>query len=306
MSAPRTISTVVLALLAAALIAGPAHAAPATRLVSKTSGGTPANDDSFRASISSSGRYVAFHSIATNLPGNDSVQDVLVHDRETGRTRLVSKTSGGTPANGHSFQPSISSSGRYVAFYSDATNLPGNDSVLDVFVHDRETGRTRLVSKTSGGTPANGASSQPSISSSGRYVAFVSSATNLPGNSAADVLVHDRKTGRTRLVSKTSGGTPANAQSFDPSISSSGRYVAFNSIAANLPGDDSVFDVFVHDRETGRTRLVSKTSGGTPANGHSFRPSISSSGRYVAFDSDATNLPGNDSVFDVFVHGPLS
>jgi Tol biopolymer transport system component len=247
MTARRSITIALVCLLGGVLAAGPAHAAAKTRLVSKTSGGTPANGDSFNPSISSSGRYVAFDSLATNLPGDDSVFDVFVHDRETGKTRLVSKRSDGTPANGGSFDPSISGSGRYVAFDSFATNLPGDDSFTDVFVHDRNTGKTRLVSKRSNGTPANGDSFDPSISGSGRYVAFESNATNLPGDdSFGDVFVHDRETGKTRLVSKRSNGTPANGDSFNPSISSSGRYVAFDSLATNLPGGGGQRRIYLH------------------------------------------------------------
>ncbi len=278
-------------------------AAGKTKLISKTSAGDPADDDSYDPSISASGRYVAFESSATNLPGDDTVDEVYIHDRKTGKTRLVSKTSAGTPADDHSYLPSISASGRYVAFESSATNLPGDDTADDVYIHDRKTGKTRLVSKTSAGAPADGNSFTPSVSATGRYVAFRSAANNLPGNNGVyDVYIHDRKTGNTRLVSKTSAGTPADGNSEAPSISASGRYVAFRSGATNLPGDDTVDEVYIHDRKTGKTRLVSKTSAGTPADDHSYLPSISASGRYVAFDSDATNLPGNDAVNDVYIH----
>ncbi len=274
-----------------------------TRLISKTSAGTPADGWSFTPSVSASGRYVAFESQANNLPGDDTVNNVYIHDRKTGKTRLISKTSAGTPADGWSFTPSVSASGRYVAFRSAANNLPGNNGVYDVFIHDRKTGKTRLVSKTSAGAPANENSSVPSISASGRYVAFESSATNLPGDDGLyDVYIHDRKTGKTRLVSKTSAGAPADGNSYTPSISASGRYVAFESQANNLPGNDAVDDVYIHDRKSGKTRLISKTSAGDPADGDSYDPSLSASGRYVAFQSDATNLPGNDAVDDVYIH----
>ena len=279
-----------------------------TSLVSKTSAGDPATGgDSLFASISASGRFVAFQSEATNLPGDDAVPDVYVHDRRTGRTRLVSKTSAGDPADGESSNASISASGRFIAFDCDATNLPG-DASFDIYVHDRRTGKTRLVSKTSAGDPADNSSSRPSISASGRFVAFSSFATNLPGEGfGARVYVHDRETGRTKLVSKTSAGDPtSDGNSFAPSISASGRLVAFVSFATNLPGDDSISDVYVHDRETGRTGLVSQTSAGDPAaGGNSSGPSISDLGRFIAFDSAATNLPGDDSVRDIYVRGPL-
>src|SRR5918996_85003 len=89
---------------------------------------------------------------------------------------------------------------------------------------------------------------------------------------------------RTRLGSKNAGGGPADGDSYNPSISGAGRFVAFDSSATNLPGDDAYSDVYVHDRRTGRTRLVSKTSGGDPATGDSYGPSISAKGRFVAFE----------------------
>ena len=276
-----------------------------TRLVSRTSGGAPANGHSFGPAISGSGRYVAFESEAGNLPGDDGFQNVYVHDRRTGKTRLVSRTSGGEPANGPSFAPSLSRSGRVIAFEAVADNLPGEDSVDDeVYVHDRKTGKTRLVSKTSGGEPSTGSES-PSISASGRYVAFESHADNLPGNDLyQDVFVHDRRSGKTRLVSRTSGEDDADGDSGRGSLSGSGQRVAFYSSAPNLPGDDAVDDVYVRDLERGKTKLVSQTSGGASANGQSFNPAISAGGLFVAFQSDATNLPGDDSARDVYVRGP--
>ena len=279
-----------------------------TQLVSKTSSGEPAADgDSTGPVVSDSGRYVAFESDATNLPGDDAWLDVYLRDRETGKTRLISQTSGEAPANGSSFDPAVSDSGRFVAFDSDATNLPGDDTVSDVYVRDVQAGKTRLVSKDSGGDPGNGSSRDPSISGTGRYVAFRSSAENLAGGSplVADIFVHDRQTGTTRLISKSSAGDPADDNCDRPDISDSGRYVAFESHADNLPGDDAVEDVYVHDRQTGNTRLVSKTSGGNPANGSSENSSLSNSGSWVAFESLATNLPGDDTVQDAFIHGPL-
>ncbi|HWC32686.1 MAG TPA: hypothetical protein VG709_06105, partial [Actinomycetota bacterium] len=337
----RGVSVLAGAALLIAAGAPPASAAPETDLVSKTSGGEPANSWSSVGSISADGRFVAFESDATNLPGNDS-WDVYVHDRRTGATELVSKTSGGEPANGWSFSPSISASGRFVAFDSDATNLPGgaDDAVLDVYVHDRWTGTTELVSRTSGGDPANGGSGAPSISASGRFVAFASDARNLPGDDLfTEIYLHDRRTGRTRLVSKTSAGDPMFGDSLNsslsasgrfvafesafnfayvhdwrtgttklvsrtsdgdrvngsfPSISADGRFVAFASDARKLPGNDGVSDVYVRDRRTRTTSLVSRTSRGEPANADSYLPFISADGRFVAFESDATNLPGND------------
>lgn len=275
-----------------------------TKLVSKTSAGDTLEDHSYSASISGSGRYVAFESGADNLPGDDGHQNVYVHDRRTGKTKLVSKSSAGVPADRPSFRPALSRSGRYIGFASSPGTLPGVNAFQQIYVHDRKTGKTRLVSKTSDGAPGDGFSYEAAISSSGRHVAFYSDADNLPGDDAfLDVYVHDRKTGNTRLVSKTSDGAVPDQNSFTPSISSSGRHVSFMSQADNLPGEDGTADVYIHDRKTGKTRLVSKSSAGAPADVGSTNPSISGSGRYVAFSSQASNLPGGDgSTTQVFVH----
>ncbi len=152
-----------------------------------------------------------------------------------------------------------------------------------------------------------------SISADGRYVAFVSLASNLvPGdtNGASDVFVRDRVAGTTTRVSVDSNGAQGNgdsgnlSQSHRTSISADGRYVAFSSVATNLvPNDTNGLDVFVRDRVAGTTTRVSVDSNGAQASGSSLDPSISADGRYVAFQSNASNLvPGDTNRFlDVFV-----
>jgi Tol biopolymer transport system component len=111
-------------------------------------------------------------------------------------------------------------------------------------------------------------------------------------NGSEDIFVHDRQTGQTVRVSVDSTGVEGNADSYDPSISSDGRYVVFDSLATNLVAGDTndSYDVFMHDRQTGQTLRVSVDSTGVEGNGESRWPSISSDGRYVAFSSIATNL----------------
>ena len=170
-------------------------------------------------------------------------------------------------------------------------------------------GTTERVSVSSGGAQGNdGTYGGSAISADGRYVTFRSDATNLvPGdtNEATDIFVRDRQTGTTRRVSVSSGGAQGNAGSFIPALSADGRFVAFKSFATNLvPGDtNGMEDTFVHDRQTGTTRRVSVGAGGVQGNGHSLNPAISADGRYVAFESDATNLvPGDtNEATDVFV-----
>ncbi|HEX6209120.1 MAG TPA: S-layer protein, partial [Actinomycetota bacterium] len=162
-------------------------------------------------------------------------------------TRLISKTSAGAPADDDSDDPAISANGRFVAFESNATNLPAGALHADdmVYVHDRKTRKTRLVSKSSTGAPADADADDASISPEGRFVAFESSADNLPGGAVATddlAYVHDRKSGKTVLVSKAANGAPANDFAGIPSasraLSSRGAFVVFTTQATNLPGWD--------------------------------------------------------------------
>jgi Tol biopolymer transport system component len=280
----------------------------AIRLVSRTRGGEPADDESSNPSISANGRYIAFGTAADNLPGDDSHDNVVLKDMQSGRVLLISRNSSGDPADSFSFDPSISANGRFVAFESLADNLPG-EAESDVYIHDLETRRTRLISKTSSGEPADGEDcNDAAVSSSGRFVAFeCGGTTNMPGQGAAtddQTYLHDRLTGRTRLVSKITGGDPADGDSEDPSISGSGRYVAFESEdGTNLPAASGEDQSYVHDVQTGRTRLVSKTTGGEAADGDSEDPGLSTNGRYVAFESEgSTNLPQATSWDQVYRH----
>jgi len=263
-------------------------------------------------SLSADGRFVAFESEATNLVTGDSnaVTDVFVHDRQTGATNRISVSSAGVQGDGSSFKPKISDDGRFVSFNSNASNLVAGDSngVSDSFVHDRQTGTTTRVSVDSAAAQGNSSSFEASISGDGRFVAFQSQASNLvtgDSNASDDVFVHDRQTGATTRVSVGPGAVQANAGSAAPSISADGRIVAFHSNASNLVAvDTNAFqDVFVHDRQTGSTSLVSLDTSDVQGNSSSIRASISADGRFIAFESSAENLvPGDSNGFrDVFV-----
>jgi Tol biopolymer transport system component len=280
--------------------------------VSVSSSGVQANGESNSPAISSDGRYVAFDSDASNLVSGDTNgrRDVFVHDRQTGQTTRVSISSGGVQGNAVSVAPTISADGHYVAFNSVSSTLVSGDTnnESDVFVHDRQTGQTTRVSVSSSGAQGNFGSGSQAISADGRYVAFLSSATNLvsgDNNGNADVFVHDRQTAITTRVSISSGGAEANGSSYEPVISADGRYVAFHSYATNLVSGDTngERDVFVHDRQTGQTTRVSVSSGGVQASGASVEAAISGDGRYVAFDSWVSNLVSGDTnnTGDVFV-----
>jgi Tol biopolymer transport system component len=377
-----------------------------TTRVSLDSAGNEANGTSQHPAVSMDGRFVAFFSAAPNLSSDGSSCHVYVRDRQTETTTLVSKDSSGNPGNNCSDDPSISSDGRFVTFWSWASDLVLSDTknVTDVFVHDRDTDEdgifdepgevsTTFVSKDSDGNPGNSNSLDPAISNNGRWVTFESVATNLvsdDSNSQYDVFAHDRQTGATERVSVDSsesqadgidaaisgdGGlvafytgqlvplgdrgvwvrdrqagttthvtgsqnaqdaatlsydgryvaylsdgyvwvhdlltgttasvAPGNGAGHAPAISADGRFVAFQSGASNLvPGDaNNVDDVFVHDRQTGRTMRVSVDSDENEATGVSYESAISADGRFVAFASDASDLvPGDTCCTDVFAH----
>jgi hypothetical protein len=302
--------------IAVAALGGAASvAAASTELVSVRSNGKQGDDISGRFSapaISANGLVAAFDSQATNLVGGDNngVVDLFVHDRTTARTTVVSVSSKGRLGNGSSLGPAISGDGRFVAFESNASNLVTDDtnSVRDVFVHDRLTGDTTRVSVGPGGLQGDATSFGAAISPDGRFVAFVSDASNLvPGGSTGrQAFVHDRQTGVTELVSVDSAGVEGNGFATGAAISADGRFVAFGSFATNLvPADtNGAIDIFVHDRLLGTTGRVSVRTDGGEANDSSLRPSIRGDGGSVAFSSNATNLVDGDTnaVRDIFVH----
>jgi Tol biopolymer transport system component len=232
-----------------------------TSRVSLADDGTQGDGSSGQPSISADGRYVAFESLASNLvPGDtNGSKDVFVRDRVTGTTARVSVAGDGTQGNQTSAEPTVSADGRYVAFESLASNLVRGDTTgtWDVFVRDRAAGTTELVSVAGDGTPGRpGFSQEPSISPDGRYVAFLSAASNLvprDTNETEDVFVHDRVAGTNERASVASDGTEGDGGSGEPSISADSRYVAFESLASNLvpvPGDTNFdADVFVRDRK---------------------------------------------------------
>jgi Tol biopolymer transport system component len=222
---------------------------------------------------------------------------------------------------------SISADGRYVAFESIGINLVDDDNNTlylvtnpsgwdafwhsDVFVHDRQRGKTERVSVSSAGVEGNveGSSGDARISANGRWVVFSSSCNNLVSddtNDKRDVFLRDLERGRTFLISRGYLGQGANGHSSSPSVSDDGHLIAFVSSADNLVTGDGNGreDVFLYDRHTGRMRRVSAASDGTEANGRSWGTDMSADGRYISFVSEARNLVdgGSDYMSDVFVY----
>ncbi len=308
------------------------RAANTTELVSLSYDENQANQGIVTASrvvISGDGLSVAFESESTNLvpqPDDNEAADIFVRDLAGATTVRVSVDSSGNESNDTSFQISLSADGRHVAFTSAATNLVAGDTnnATDVFVHDRDTGATVRVSIPDGGGQGDGGSFVPDLSEDGRYVTFVSNATNLvPGdtNAVADVFVHDRDADEdgifdeqgdpnatsTEIVSVNDAGQIGDDGSdFWTAIGADGRFVVFLSFATNLsaePDANAVRDVFLRDRLNGTTERVSVSTEGSEANNGSLRAFVSRDGRVVVFDADATNLvpdDGND-VADVFL-----
>ncbi|NDJ86391.1 MAG: hypothetical protein GYB66_10925 [Chloroflexi bacterium] len=294
-----------------------------TTRVSVDSSGQQANHNSRHPAISSDGRYIAFSSQATNLvPGDTNEQiDVFVHDRVSGETTRVSVATGGgqsESAAGTGYEvgwPDLSADGRYVVFRSDASDLVAGDTNghADIFLHDRDTQTTTLVSisSTEAQIDREAREAQAQISGDGNSVVFASTATNLDPRAQGDfvqVFLRDLQTGTTELISFSTDGLAAgNMRSQNPDVSYNGRYVAYASDATNLVANDTnaSSDIFLRDRDTGVTHLVSVSSTGEQGNAASFgKPGISTDGRLIIFTSLATNLVPGDSnaTQDLFLH----
>jgi len=308
----RAIAATGVAALLLVSLASNASAAAVTRRASLSSGGKQGNGNSAVVEISGDGRSVVFESGASNLVKNDTngVSDIFVRNIATGKTSRVSVGGRNRQANGPSHSArGISYNGRYVVFESFATNLVKGDTngTWDVFLRDRKAHRTKLVSLSSTGKHGNGSSSDPVISASGRYIAFEAVASNLvphDTNGSTDILLRDMSAHRTTRMSVNSKGAQGIASSYSASITPDGRYVAFESFS-NLAGKDGnhVADVFLRDRVAGKTYRISLSSKGRVGNGYSSDPAISANGRYVAFESAATNFTRNDTNahVDVFI-----
>jgi Tol biopolymer transport system component len=272
-----------------------------TERVSVSSSGAQAkpgkdpNGGSAAMDLSGDGRYVLFRSDAANLVSGDAngKGDAFIRDRATGRTRRIPPVGLGVSAG--------------------VLSADGRDAVVEAAgnLYRYDLRRGRLLRLTAG---ANGWSASPSVSAHGRYVAFTSIASNLvhgDTNKLPDVFVRDVLTGKTTRVSVTSAGRQGTGKRYSngsnaPTISSDGRYVAFHSDMTNLVRGDTnrLFDIFVHDRVTGKTQRVSVSSTGRQANAESGGgESFSADGRYVAFSSLATNLVAHDrnGITDVFI-----
>jgi Tol biopolymer transport system component len=260
------------------------------------------------------GAFVARAIAVTGVTNAFAMSDAAARGQETTR---VSVSSSGQEADAASYEPALAANGGFVVFSSLATDLaPGHPANrMDVYVRDLATGTTTLESVSSSGQHGGDSSFNPSISADGRFVAFESNAPNLvphDTNRTSDIFLRDRTNATTTRVSIDSSGAQANDWSgYDrTAISADGRFVAFESNATNLVAGDTngAVDIFVHDVTTGVTERVSVDSSGRQADGKSLRPALSADGRFVAFDSEATNLVAGDRnrATDLFVHDRLT
>ena len=282
--------------------------------VSVASDGTQANGYSGSNFLSDDGRYILFESNATNLISGDSNghTDIFVYDRQDKTVELINLAVNGTQANGYSGSGFISGNGRYITYTSYASNLVSNDtnSQPDIFVYDRQAKTTELISVAPNGSQANNMSSFSLISEDGRYVAFESMADNLVSgdtNGLNDIFVRDRQAKTTKRINLAPNGTQANGTTTLDSISENGRYISFTSEANNLlvEGDtNKTSDIFVYDRQEGTTERINLAVNGAQANGASSSSDLSADGRYVVYESDASNLVPNDTngKKDIFIY----
>jgi Tol biopolymer transport system component len=225
-------------------------------------------------------------------------------------TRLVSFAASEKAGIGTAGHPALGAGGAFLTFSSTAANLLAGDSnrAEDCFYRDLATGALELLSVSTAGAWGNAESLKPVPSVDGTIVTFQSRASNIVAgdrNGRLDVFVRDRVAATTRRVSLSSAGAEANGDSTYPQVSPDGRYVVFASVASNLAASDpnGVSDIFRHDLRTGATEHVSVGLNGKPANGKSLYPAISGDGRYVAFQSAASNLVAGDTTghADIFV-----
>jgi len=249
-----------------------------TTRVSVDSNGVEGDGPSSLPSISANGRYIAYHSAATNLVTSDTNLsiDLFLYDTQTATTTRVSVDGNGVEGNNISWKSSISRDGNFIAYLSNASNLISGDTngAGDVFLYNRQTNTTTRVSVTSSGTQATGPSPsvfspgrRPSLSSDGQYIAFGSHLTTIvagDNNGSQDIFVHNTQTATTTRVSVDSNGIEGVAPSDQPVISADGRYIAFRSAATNLVVNDTNAwqDIFLYDTQTATTTRVSVDSNG--------------------------------------------
>lgn len=275
------------------------------------------NEKSGPRAVSHDGRYSVFSSNSTQLTFNDvnGMSDIFAYDRTTKQVQLISRSPYGPQSNGFSYGPTISPDGRYVVFLTYATNItPGEDvcagggTCVNIIVHDRYTKQNTMVNKaTDNRRLVPSALGGATLSHDGRYVVFNTSSDLSPSdnNFSSDVVVRDLQTGVTTPVSVNSSGNFVSGSNEAASISYDGQRIAFTSRAPLVPGDtNNSYDVYFRDMQANTIKRVSNATGGQQGNNSSNHPAISGNGKFIAFDSVATNLVLSDTngKTDTFLH----
>ena len=272
-----------------------------TRLLTVNASGDPANGPSRSPVIDAAGATVAFQSGATDLPAGGPANGIFLVSIPSGAMTRVDVAADGSSRSGASMSPAISADGGYVVFASRADltcieprRCPEDNGVADIYVRDIRARITRRISRSISGAEPNGASYDPAISGNGRYVAFVSEASNLtrdPIPRGAQIYVHDLDNGTTELITRTRAGKPGTGNSLRPSMSHDGQRIAYQSLAPDLLCDEKCkagqadinlqWDVYLHDRQTGYTIRASR--GSSDWMEYSRAPSLDANGFAVVF-----------------------
>ncbi|MCB0318513.1 MAG: PD40 domain-containing protein [Bdellovibrionales bacterium] len=272
--------------------------------ISVSSAKAEANNNSSNPSISADGKFIVYQSLADNLVANDTndTTDIFLYDRINETTTRVSVKTGGTEGDAASTTASISEDGQYVVFQSEATNLVNSDTndSSDIFLRDNTGLTTIRVSISSSATELSGASMNPKISTDNSIIAFESEADDVVANDVnevKDIFVYKRADSSVSRVSVSSNKNESNGESSSPSLSSDGRYIAFLSNATNLISEsvNEVANIFVHDRVSQDTSLISVSELGNFSEANSYTPVISSNAHFVLFGSDDEILISNDT-----------
>ena len=256
--------------------------------------GKDANAESYEASVSGDGNFIAFTSMASNISATEkgtSNNNVFLRDMKLGSTIMISIDPIAKKGGGGS-KPSISYDGTRIAFYSHTATLVADDNngLWDIFLWEKNISTLKRISLTTDGKERNQGNESanriiaPAISGDGRYIAFTTTATNMvPGdiNNFQDVFVYDINKNSTIIASNGSDGKPGNAdspieQGEKIAISFDGKWLAFSTKASNLGVPAS--NIVLHNMSTGENRAVSNITGSTVG-----RPTITATGGYVVF-----------------------
>jgi len=264
--------------------------------------------------LNGDGRYALFYSLEDITSNSSNEGDLYLKDLTTGAVEAISAKSETKSSNGDSSVGSISSDGQLIAFETTASNLSTIDknNYRDIYLRNRQTSTTTLLSAAEGGGDSDGSSYRPIISADGNFVVYESDATNLSSydtNSFTDIYLYDLQSNTNTLISKDPYGPVGNGNSFNPWISGDGSYIVFQSVASNLSPSDSnnAMDIFLYDRVADDLSRISIALGGMESDGESVIPAISDDGNYIVFRSSTTNLVMGDTngVDDIFLYNRI-